>query len=463
MDDFLGQAAEFYLGFYQHSHLQFYPSIVLMTTEKHNVSYSIEAPGIGYYGSGIITADDEVVLHLPDDVVVSYFDDYNKGIYIRTSSRKVTVYGQAFVEGYSRTQGYYWPYTEHLEAFVAIPVIDLCSREYYYYAVSSSGYSLYYNSSVLVVGTEDNTVIKLTGAKSVTVSVGYYPTHLIPGKEYSFKINRLQTMYIGSPDDLTGSKIVADKQVSVFSGHQHGNITNTLSDNMYSRSYLVEQIPPTVLWGKVHYVTPLSKLVSASYVIKVVASKQCVIKIYCNSSSLPTFTTALYEGQFVNKTFSNNETCTVLSTAEVLVAQFSFGVHSSNGLMMTLVPSREQYYNDFILSTINGSAGHHYINVIVTAEYYQPSMIYITTAEYNRSLETQQWVPIKVNNIIEAYATQVNITYGTSKVFHINDAAMMMIIVYGLSSYGSYGAAISNNINKGTVTLNIHMHRYLHI
>lgn len=387
-----------------------------MTTEKHNVSYLIEAPGIRYYNSGIITPDHKVIIHLPDHVVVSSADDYNKGIYIRTSSRKVTVYGQAFAEGYSRNEWYYWPYTKHLEAFVATPIIDLCSRKYYYYAVSSSGYSSYYNSSVLVVGTEYNTVIKLTVTKSVTVN-GYYPTHLIPGEEYSFTISRLQTVYIGSPDDLTGSKIVANKQVSVFSGHQHANITNTLSDNMYSRSYLVEQIPPTVLWGKVHYVTPLSKLVSASYIIKVVASKQCVIKIYCNSSSLPTFTTALYEGQFVNKTFSSNETCTVLSTAEVLVAQFSFGALSSNGLMMTLVPSRKQYYNDFIFSTINGSAGHHYANIIVTAEYYQPNLIYLTTDGYNRSLDKQQWVPIKVNNIIEAYATQVNITYGISNIF----------------------------------------------
>ena len=428
-----------------------------MTTEKHNVTYLIEAPGIGYYGSGIITTDHEVVLHLPDSIVVSS-DDYNKGIYIRTSSRKVTVYGQASVEGYSFTRGNYWKYTKHLETFVAIPVIDLCSREYNYYAVSVDGYSSYYNSSVLMVGTEDNTTMKLTVTKSVTVSVGYYLTHLIPGKEYSFVINRLQTMYIGSPDDLTGSIIATDKQVSVLSGHQYGYITNGLSNNVYSQSsYLVEQIPPTVLWGKVHYVMPVSELLSDNYVIKVVASRQCEVKIDCNSS-IPTFATILHEGQFVNKTFSNNETCTILSTAEVLVAQFSSSILGSNGLMMTLVPSTKQYYSNFILSTIqfnnssaNGSAGHHFVNIIVTADYYQPNMIYLTTAEYNRSLETQHWVPIKFNNLIEAYGTQINVTYGVSKFFHINEAAMMIIMTYGLSSYGIYGTATSNSINKGVV------------
>ena len=427
------------------------------------MSYSIEAPGIGYYDSGNITADHEVILNMPYDVIVSSTYDDNKGIYIRTSSRKVTVHGQAFAQDYDYWYRYYSKYETHLETFVAIPVTDLCSNEYNYYAISVDSYSSDFNSTVLVVGTENNTSMKLTVTQSLTVMVDSTFTDLIPGEEYSFVINRLETVYIASQDDLTGSKIVTDKQVSVFSGHQYGKVTNTLSNNIYSRSsYLVEQIPPTVLWSKVYYVMPLSELSLDIYVIKVVASEQCVIKIYCNSS-FPTFTTALYEGQFINVTFSNDEYCTILSTAKVIVSQFSLGVLDSSGVMMTLVPSTKQYYSDFILSTVQLQTGYinvkvgytwyHYVNIIVTAEYYQPNMIYITADGYNRSLNTEEWMPIKVNNLIEAYATRVNITYGMSNIFHINEAAMMMIIVYGLSGYGSYGAAISNSINKGVIAL----------
>ena len=440
----------------------------MMTTEKLNVSYSIEAPGIGYYDSGIITAEHEAILHLPRSVVVSSNYDDDKGIYIRTSSRMVTVHGQAFAQDYNYWTRYY-SYETHLETFVAIPVTDLCSSEYIYYAISVDSYSSGYNSTVLVVGTENNTSMKLTVRQPLTVMVDSTFTDLIPGKEYLFVINRLETVYIESQDDLTGSKIVTDKQVSVFSGHQYGNVTNTLSSDIYSRSsYLVEQIPPTILWSKVYYVMPLSKLSSDIYVIKVVASEQCVIKIYCNSS-FPTFTTALYEGQFVNVTFSNDEYCTVLSTAKVIVSQFSLGVLDLSGVMMTLVPSTKQYYSNFILSTIQlqsnnsdvkGYTWYHYVNIIVTAEYYQPDMIYITEDGYNRSLNTEEWIPIKVNNLIEAYATRVNITYGTSNIFHINDAAMMMIIMYGLSDYGSYGTATSNSINKGVISLYLCMCRY---
>ena len=72
-------------------------------------------------------------------------------------------------------------------------------------------YTSTYNSSILVVGAENNTMTNLTVTQSVTISVGETTVDLIPGRHYSFVINRLQTMYIGSFYDLTGTKIVTDK------------------------------------------------------------------------------------------------------------------------------------------------------------------------------------------------------------------------------------------------------------
>ena len=145
-------------------------------------------------------------------------DDQEKGICIKTSSNKVTVQGvlqtfSRYLSYYRRFYyyyGYYYYKKNQLETFVAIPVIDLCSSEYEYYAMSVNSTSSYYNSLVLVIGTEDNTMMKLKVSQSVTISVGNVTTNLIPGKEYSFMIDRVQTVYIESPGDLTGSKIVTD-------------------------------------------------------------------------------------------------------------------------------------------------------------------------------------------------------------------------------------------------------------
>ena len=55
------------------------------------------------------------------------------------------------------------------------------------------------------------------------------------------------------------------------------------------------------------------------------------------------------------------------------------------------------------------------------------------------SLNTQTWVPVKVNNSIEAYATSINIPEGVAEVTHNNKAALMTTLVYGFAVYVGYG------------------------
>ena len=421
-----------------------------MTTEKQPVFYSIESPWIEYYTSGTITADYAATVELPNGLTVSSFYDQSKGICIKTTSNRVTVQGipQSSCD-YYHYYYYCWRYNynmRHSETFAVIPVTGLCSSEYEYYAISVNSSSSYYKSSVLVVGTEDNTMIKLTVTQSVKIIADNVVIKLIPYKEYSFTINRLQTAYIGSPDDLTGSKIVTNKEVSVFSGHQYGYLLNSLS------SFLMKQIPPTVLWGKVHYVMPL-KDVPAGYAIKVVASTQCVIKIHCNSFSS---NFSLNDQGSMVKKFVNNESCTIQSNSSVLVAQFSLGIHFTIDLLMILVPSTKQYCDRFIFyNNIDPIRVYSYVNIIVMAEYYHPKKIYLTADGYNISLGTKPyvWVPIKNNNITAAFATQVNVTNGVVKIFHANKTALMTIITYGFSNRGSYGTAIYGHINKGIISI----------
>ena len=119
----------------------------------------------------------------------------------------------------------------------------------------------------MIVGTENNTQMKLIVPYSVTVSVGNITTQLSPNREYSFVINRLQTVYMQSPNDLTGTKIITDSEVSVISGHDTGYVpVNVESDYP---DHLVEQIPCKKFWGKEYYITPI---VTRTSTIKVLAA-----------------------------------------------------------------------------------------------------------------------------------------------------------------------------------------------
>ena len=169
------------------------------------------------------------------------------------------------------------------------------------------------------------------------------------------------------------------------------------------------------------------------------------VTVHCRDTVKEFFT--INEGQFKNLSH-NQEYCSVQSNKRVLVALFSHKrtgreTMDSNNVgepLMTLVPATIHYMNKLDFSTIRSSNNYdHYVNIIVMAEYYQPSMMYLRTGGVNTSLVLQDWVPIVVNNITEAYAAQVAIAAGVAQIVHSNTSALMTAIVYGFGERNGYG------------------------
>ena len=437
---YVGRHYGYYLGFFaNHLPSSGEISVLLMTTETSPVEYSIEIPSLRYYNNGTIPSDHAVVLNLPSSVEISSLNNQNRGIYLTTSSDKVTVIGQNHHRSTSDT-------------YFALPIIELYHNgTYVYYGVSvprTSAHSLLFVSAILVVGTQNNTILKLTVTRAVDVAVGNTVTSLIPYRQYSFVINHLQTMYIKSIQDLTGSKIVTDKPVSVFSGHECANVPW----NVTYCSHLTEQLPPTALWGRVYYTAPLAN--KTSYTIKVLAAYNLTtVNIYCNNT-MESY--GINEGETLNKRMQIKQYCAIHSNKKVLVVQLSHGGSEDNTYgdpMMTLVPATNNYLNKFDFSTIRNTLKLHvhYVNIIVMEQYYQPNMIYLIAGGVNRSLATQQWVPIQVNNTIEAYATQVIIPEGVAQVFHTDPSAQMMTIVYGFARHDGYGHIGGMYVPRSTI------------
>ena len=418
----------YFFGFFSNFDNTAVPSIIITTSESQPVYYSIEAPGVAYYTSGSVISDNEVIINLPTSLMTSSHNDQDKGIHLMISSDRITVIGQNLGHRASDT-------------FLILPILNMCDiEEYSFYGISvlQSNRTRDRNSYILVVGTEDNTMMKLKVTQPVTISVNKTTVNLTVGIQYSFVINRLQTVLIGSADDLTGTKIVTNKSVSVLSGHQCGNVP------LYVRAcdHLVEQVPPTTLWGKVYYTAPLAT--RRSYTVKVLAAyNTTVVDIYCNNTRE---SYNINEGESFIKTLSLQEYCAIYSSTEILVVQLSHGRQDEgsdnfNGdPMMTLVPATNQYSSKFQVSTLQHQSGYrHYINIIVLAQYYQPDMIYMISGGVNRSLNIYQWVPVMVNDVTEAYSVQVMIPYGVVVVVHQDNNARLSQITYGFGRAIGYG------------------------
>ena len=421
-----GLPYSYYLGFLTNYHGSGAAiSILLMTSETSAVKFSLEIPGEDHYHNGTVSSNHEVILNLSSTVQPILRSHQDKGIYLRTDSDKVTVIGQ---------NSFHFSSTS--DTFFALPIIELDGNYVYYgISVASTGRANY--GSILIVGTQNNTMMKLTVAQSLSVQVHSTVTYLRRGREYSFVINRFQSILIRSLLDLSGTKIITDKPVSVFSGHECANVPLGVG----SCSHLKEQVPPTAMWGRVYYTAPLAG--KKSYTLKILAAyNSTTVNVYCNNSNIRSY--SLDEKEFTTTVILTYRYCAIYSSKEVLVAQFSHGGTEDNNFgdpMMTLVPATNKYLNKFDFSTLRYIARSfkHYVNIIVMEQYYQPNMIYLISGGVNRSLVTQQWVPIRVNNSIEAYATQVNISEGVTQVYHTNTLAQMMTIIYGFTRSDGYG------------------------
>ena len=407
----------------------------MLTNGEELTNYSVQAPVTGFYQNGTIIANVQNIVNLPNTVspASNVFDsgNYKEGVRLQTSKRKAAVIG-------SYNNG------TNFDTVFVIPTVELCLNKYTYFAVSLSTDNELSDGSVVIVGTANQTIVNITVPVSDVIKISNSTdwSVLTPGTLYTYEIQRLQIIYIAALNtDLTGTKVTTNKPISLFSGVECAVIPSLIENC----GNLMEQIPPTELWGTVYYFAPLAS--RTSYTIKIIAAHHSTtVDIYCNNTVTSYY--IVNAGEFINVTYDNQEFCGVKANQVVLVTQFSHGYDSDSqgDPMMTLIPATSHYVNSITSSTFKiSTCTNHYINIIVLASYYQPEMISITTPEgIRQSLDSLNWLPIMRNNVTEAYAAQVKIPHCVFEVTHANKSALMTVVVYGFancvsSGIGGYG------------------------
>ena len=416
------------------------PSLLLLTSETTPVTCVIDVPNLGQTYNVSIVAGNETFVELPDDLQTfgsSTID--NKGIHVQVDSNRVVVIGQNF----RPERG-----GDPAGTYLALPTLDLNITEYTYFELDMVLGAVRWPSQILVVGTQSNTTMNITVTQPVRTIIDGVTEDLVAGMEYSYNINRLQTFYITHPEDLTGSKIVTDKPISLFSGHVCAILPSTRGDC----DHMIEQSPPTAMWGMTFYVAPIPRIGDIYYIRVLAANDATEVNVYCNNTE-ESFT--IHEGEFIHKELPLSDHCAIHSNKKVLVAQYASSPGYPSDPAMVLVPATIQYSNRILSSTASYQTDLRYIHsliVIVLAEHFNPNLIYMNSGGNSESLDTYQWVPIQANNVVEAYYTHItNISTGSFEVFHVNQTALLNTVLFGFSRsvHGGYGHAGRLEIRTG--------------
>ena len=202
-------------------------------------------------------------------------------------------------------------------------------------------------------GCEDSTTITITPTQTVSIPTDAQSSSsslqfVTSGSDHQITLNKMQTLLIGKRNvDLTGSRIVSNKPLTVISGHECGIVPYVY--DWLSCEHLTVNIPPTSTWGQEFLLVPNGGRNVGQY-YKVVKVPTVIHK--CNSvTSTQTLTSA---GNSFTLLSSSTTYCYVVANKPVLVSNLaiSSGNENTGDAIISILPSLDQYSNKYSIFSL---------------------------------------------------------------------------------------------------------------
>ena len=397
------------------------------------------------------------------DIRIQYENERNKGVLVRTTdpTKLLTIYGinSAAVSA---------------DMFLALPCHSYPVVSYRYFVFSANIISpiLMSRSRFLIVACEDNSMVAIRPTQQIQINSDLsdtpVPITVQPGGSISFIMSRLSTALFNSEGDLTGTIITSNKPLSVFVGHECGQVP----DDMTACDHLVEQIPPDATWGTQFFTVPLDVRESGErYRIGTITNDNHVT-VTCTS-----------EGQTVprlqiNRTISSQSNpyvefdtigdspngvtpsykrdfCCIETTKPAIVMMYSKG-HSADEItlpgfvgtigdpFMLLVPSVSQYSNNYTVTVPNevGADFIGHISYALPLQFFDNSTILRNAFTVNGTtlIPDSGYYPIYCSSgQVCGYGAYSGLPAGDHEVTYNIPGAAMMMYMYGFLRETSFG------------------------
>ena len=330
--------------------------------------------------------------------------------------------------------------------YLAFPCHDMSQPEYEYYIISSSSVrqvpALW--SQALLVGCHSNTTVTITPSRSLNLPIntqsGSQLITVTAGTSHTVMLHEGQTLYFGKPNsDITGTRVVSTKPLTVISGHECGNVPSST----YWCEQLNQQIPPTAAWGKEFLLVPFLGRESGQY-FKVVASQDdTVVNQTCNG--LVTKLLAIRGNSYTF--FVNSATfCYAYANKPIAIVQLSTGgsVDGVGDPIMIYVQPIEQYSQKFVFTTQHTDQfAKSYISITVT-----PTNFITANILYDDTPIAGTWTAIyNSQHVIVGYGNRLLVnSSGSHSVTH-TAGGLASVMVYGFNTNPTRGYGYPAGIN----------------
>ena len=378
---------------------------------------------------------------VPETYMVSNESDYMNGLIVRANDgnkMRVSVSNHYFISS---------------DSYLALPLIEYQGvNEYTYFAVTPNFTSPNLTSRVLIVCGFNDTSITITSTQTASMYLPSGVVMLEASSPMTISGNIYQTILIESEDQLMGTKVVTDKPVTFLSGHQCASLPDNISCD-----FAIEQIPPTINWGRNFIFPLLSSRVGGSFLSILASESDTTVEVNCTNSNgtrtLSDSFTISSQGDYATMLVAPDDAlCSVTSSKPTLLTVLSTSNNydtTEGDPLMVLVQPIEQYLNaNHSFTAFKSDIDNHYVNLMVNASVDNLNDILLDDEAVDSS-----WKSINTFGGARAgYTTQLNVANTTHSVSvrarSDSSAGDIRIggMMYGFACSVGYGQLIATNL-----------------
>ena len=380
MEDFISESSDYYTGIFGN----FEPSpffriglfrLAMLPASLSSSSFTLSSPS----GTTNFNSNDRFVqtsLRSLENMVLNGIST-DKSILVQSQVDRFSLV--AYNEEFSSADAYkvlpcvrlpVKQYYEYYTVSVPIAKIPIVLDDYESdYVLDSNFEPIQGNSVFLIVTCEADTELNITLTQDSSTLAGV--NRFVRGIPKFIELSESgSTLLLSSENDLSGSRIISNKPVTVISGHECGSVP-------YDQNYcdhMAEQIPPTVTWGKEFLTAPIRGR-SAYDIFKVIAAEgNTTVDFFCNSDYSSIFKQIHlgHNGDYANVSVNSSMFCYVSSNMPVLLVQLAVGSTvdkmAQGDPFMVVIPPIEQYksnYNLWMFNNSNNLQETFYVNILV--------------------------------------------------------------------------------------------------
>ena len=432
-------------------------------TPSNQADYTIKSRA-GEIAAGTVNFSNPAAIIVSNtfQVTSSGIDERMKGIRVRATGQN-PVYVLVTIK-----YNFFGPFTFLLGygSYLVHPNIELPNGgDYVYYAIStdytgSSADITNRRSNILLIGNQNVTSVSVTPTQTVSLpqnaQTNSTMVQVAAGATHNVTLNSLQTLGFSSLFDLTGTKIVSDKPLTVITGHQCAQIPSTTG--FCEPIYI--HIPPTFNWGQLFLLAPLSGRTANQYYKLVTSENSTTIAHKCGMGRNVILQSPIARtGHFLS--FPSNSYCYLTASSPIFMVQMAPGNNEDNvgDVALAIVAPTSRYVKNTTFLNLLSDFQASFITVTVQTSHFNASQIHL---DGNPLGCTWNNIYNTINNDIVGHGCTFSVAAGTHVVSHSEENGVLSVIAYGWSTGINYGYTymyltdINLEFGEQTTVLSIH-------